>query len=265
MIHLKLYEQFNNSSFKKDGELTIIGFNDNIITKLDIEISDTPEKRSTGLMYRKSLPKRSGMFFIFDNSEKLSFWMKNTIMPLDIIFINSNMVVVDIYKNAEPYSLKKIIPSEISKYVLEVPAGFALDYGIKRGYEITCIDERNISNTIEESNEQSYQISEMTFDDLKMDYFSVSFNDEISYKRFLKFLEDKKYRWGGSGEKPTCRNYYCHSTNNYIAIDKLNLNIWNDKANPILDYSKGKKIMNLLEDPWNEENWGYCEDFNPLP
>jgi len=136
MKHLKLYEQYSPVNFSKDGVLTIVGFHDDVIVELDIEIANTPQKRSTGLMFREYLPKRSGMFFIFDRSEKLSFWMKNTIMPLDIIFINSEFVIVDIYKGAEPYSLKRIVPSELSKYVLEVPAGFVLDYGIKKGHKI---------------------------------------------------------------------------------------------------------------------------------
>jgi uncharacterized membrane protein (UPF0127 family) len=96
--------------------------------KVKVEIADTLKKRTVGLMDRQSLDEDSGMLFVFDLEAKHSFWMKNTLIPLDIIFIDSNNKIVDIKHNFEP--CKKIIcdtyaSAEVAKYALEVNGGFS--------------------------------------------------------------------------------------------------------------------------------------------
>lgn len=99
------------------------------------EIADNNIERAKGLMFRKSLDESSGMLFIFPNSEKHSFWMKNTFIPLDIIWIDEDLEIVYIHKNAQPCreTCNSIIPDKEAKYVLEINAGLVEKYGIKIG------------------------------------------------------------------------------------------------------------------------------------
>ncbi|MBI2508329.1 DUF192 domain-containing protein [Candidatus Woesearchaeota archaeon] len=101
----------------------------------NIEIADNPAERAKGLMFRKDLDKDSGMLFIFPNSEKHSFWMKNTFIPLDIIWIDENFKIVYIYENAQPCreSCNSITPNKDAKYVLEINAGLADKYKFEIG------------------------------------------------------------------------------------------------------------------------------------
>ena len=120
-------------------------FEKNTVTFLDVkkdfkvEIADTTAKRALGLMNRKSLPEDEGMFFIFEDESEKSFWMKNTLIPLDMIFANSNFVIVKIQKNTQPC---KIIACETyssvkpAKYVVEINGGLSNKLGIKEGQKI---------------------------------------------------------------------------------------------------------------------------------
>ena len=88
-----------------------------------VEIADTQEKRVEGLMHRESMASSWGMLFVFDAEENHSFWMKNTIIPLDIIWIDATGAVVHIEENTAPYSLQSLQPEHPAKYVLELNAG----------------------------------------------------------------------------------------------------------------------------------------------
>lgn len=123
--------------FKKQGELEFISKKDKkTIKKIDIEISDNDAKRERGLMFRKTMDDAQGMLFVFVISELQSFWMKNTVLSLDIMFVNENKEIVKIHKNTAPYS-KESLPSEKkSMYVVEVNAGFSDKYGVKEGDKI---------------------------------------------------------------------------------------------------------------------------------
>jgi len=104
-----------------------------IITQIDIEIADNPDKIETGLMYRRSLPVKAGVLFIYKQPQPLSFWMKNTYIPLDIIFVDENMQIVTIRKNTKPLSEDSIPSYRDSMYVIEVNAEFCDKYGIQIG------------------------------------------------------------------------------------------------------------------------------------
>lgn len=95
-----------------------------------VEVADTQEKRQLGLMYRNELPAFSGMLFIFPQETLLSFWMKNTPLPLDIIYINADFTIVHIAENTAPYSTANIPSQHPAKYVLEVNGGFCQQHGI---------------------------------------------------------------------------------------------------------------------------------------
>lgn len=99
------------------------------------DIADTPYARGKGLMFVQSLPENAGMLFVFENPQDLRFWMKNTLIPLDIIFVSENFTVVNIAENAQPCSgyCPLYYSASPSKYVIETNAGFARKNGIKVG------------------------------------------------------------------------------------------------------------------------------------
>jgi len=123
-------------SFVKQGELSFNDSKSNFITRIEIEIADTDDKRTTGLMFRDRMDETQGMLFIFPEESEQAFWMKNTILPLDIIFVNSKMDIVKIQKNAEPYSEKSLPSVKPAQYVVEVNAGYCDKFGVKDGDKI---------------------------------------------------------------------------------------------------------------------------------
>lgn len=104
------------------------------------EIADSEAEKTRGLMYRQSLAWESGMLFIFDEELLHSFWMKNTLIPLDIIWIDSDKNIVDITQNALPckeeQECESIIPVLEVKYVLEVNSGFTEQNKIRVGDKV---------------------------------------------------------------------------------------------------------------------------------
>jgi uncharacterized membrane protein (UPF0127 family) len=96
-----------------------------------VEIADTATTRELGLMYRQRLDSNAGMLFVFKQPQHLTFWMKNTEIPLDMIFADANGTIVGIVANAEPFSERQLSVDAESQYVLEVNGGFAQRHGIK--------------------------------------------------------------------------------------------------------------------------------------
>lgn len=95
--------------------------------KYKVEIADTPEKQKKGLMGRESLPENQGMLFIYDEPQDLSYWMKNTLISLDIIFIDDDMEVVSV-KQGQPMSEEPITEDDV-QYVLEVNSNSGIEEG----------------------------------------------------------------------------------------------------------------------------------------
>lgn len=102
------------------------------------EAADTPYAREKGLMFVRSLPENAGMIFVFESLQELHFWMKNTYIPLDIIFVSENFTVVNVAENAQPCSYYCEIYSSAApaKYAIETNAGFAKRNGIEVGDKI---------------------------------------------------------------------------------------------------------------------------------
>ena len=98
-----------------------------------VEIAETQQKRTVGLMHRKELPSNGGMLFIFPVEETKTFWMKDTPLSLDIVFIDKNLIVRHIHKSARPYSTAQISSLYPCKYVLEIEAGKSDGFGIEIG------------------------------------------------------------------------------------------------------------------------------------
>lgn len=105
-------------------------------TVFDVTLPKTPEDFQKGLMFVESMPDSEGMLFVFDKQSPKSFWMKNCFIPLDMVFIDENLTVVDIKHDFEPCK-EDPCPHYVSKepalYVLEINAGLAEKYGIKEG------------------------------------------------------------------------------------------------------------------------------------
>ncbi|MFK7844990.1 MAG: DUF192 domain-containing protein [Rhodothermales bacterium] len=122
-------------AFRHDGELDLLRGGENYLT-LDIEIADNDSSITRGLMQRDGMPDLSGMLFLMPTEDIQSFWMSNTTISLDIIFINGQMEIVHIAKYTTPLSPNSV-PSEYpAAYVLEVIAGFADTHGILEGDQI---------------------------------------------------------------------------------------------------------------------------------
>ena len=98
-----------------------------------VEMATTEQERATGLMYRKELAEGRGMLFDFSPEQQVSMWMKNTFIPLDMIFIRSDGRILRIAENTEPHSEKIISSGGLAKGVLEVIGGTARKYGIQPG------------------------------------------------------------------------------------------------------------------------------------
>lgn len=122
--------------FMKEGSLTFTDSLNNPITKIDLEIADTDFDRQLGLMFRKSMETNQGMLFIFPVQETLSFWMRNTYLPLDMIFVNADKKIVTIHKNTKILSDLSYASTEPAQYVVEVVAGFTDKFSVKVGDKI---------------------------------------------------------------------------------------------------------------------------------
>ncbi|HLW32293.1 MAG TPA: DUF192 domain-containing protein [Aequorivita sp.] len=121
-------------TFTKEGELKLLkAETDSVIVQLDIEIADNDYKVQTGLMYRRSMEPQQGMLFIFKDSQPRSFYMKNTEIPLDIIYFNSQKELVSIQKNARPNDLTSLPSEAPAQYVLEVNAGLSETWDLQKG------------------------------------------------------------------------------------------------------------------------------------
>ncbi|HPS59065.1 MAG TPA: DUF192 domain-containing protein [Spirochaetota bacterium] len=123
--------------FSKSGSFTIfiLRYKSGKIP-ISIEIADTQPEKEKGLMFRSSLPYDRGMLFVFDSERSLSFWMKNTYIPLDIAYISSKGIINEIYR-MEPLDYSIVYPSKKpAKYALEVNAGWFKKNGIEPGMKL---------------------------------------------------------------------------------------------------------------------------------
>ena len=104
--------------------------------RLAVEIADTSTLRTRGLMCRSEVPDGTGMLFIFPNEVVQSFWMRNTLIPLDMLFIDKQGRVVGVVQWAEPKTLTSRTVGKPSMYVLEVPGGWASRNSVQAGARV---------------------------------------------------------------------------------------------------------------------------------
>lgn len=116
--------------FRPDGVLDFLRPDSSVITRIAIEIAESDSAQARGLMDRRSLPARGGMLFVDQEPSMRSFWMKNTPLALDIIFVDAEGEVVNIARRTTPYSEAFIRSTDSAQFVVEVRAGFADRYGL---------------------------------------------------------------------------------------------------------------------------------------
>lgn len=104
--------------------------------RFTVEVADNAAERSKGLMGRPSMPMGSGMLFVYHQTKPVAFWMRNTLIPLDMIFLDEDGVVVRVHHNARPLDETPIPSGAPARYVLEVNAGLSKALGITVGSEM---------------------------------------------------------------------------------------------------------------------------------
>jgi uncharacterized membrane protein (UPF0127 family) len=104
--------------------------------RVGVELAITDEQVERGLMWRDRLEADRGMLFVFRRQKPRSFWMKNTPLPLDIIYIDRGGTIVSIAENTTPYSTTAIPSGAPAQYVLEVNGGFCRDHGVRAGTRV---------------------------------------------------------------------------------------------------------------------------------
>lgn len=123
--------------FEHEGTLEIQDSIGQLIVSLDIEIADDDYTRERGLMYRSWLPEQAGMLFVFEQDEFRSFWMKNTRLSLDILFIDAEGLINTIHAYTVPFSEGSLPSNAPARFVLELNAGFCDNHGIREGMRMS--------------------------------------------------------------------------------------------------------------------------------
>jgi uncharacterized protein len=130
------HKAFCESPQAERGDLQFLRQDGSTVVSITIEIAETPEARIRGLMERWSLPDLHGMLFFFDNPEVQRFWMHNTPLSLDMIFVDDDRRILNIAESTTPMSKQTYSSRGPAKYVVEVRAGFSKRHGIEEGMSI---------------------------------------------------------------------------------------------------------------------------------
>ena len=123
-------QDLGETSFQREGRLAFVGPAGDTLKTIAIEIADTDAERKRGLMGRRSLGYDRGMLFIFDSVDESGMWMRNTPLPLDIVFVAPDSQVINVARRTTPFSEETISPEAPKKFVVEVRAGFADRIGL---------------------------------------------------------------------------------------------------------------------------------------
>jgi len=121
--------------FRKDAEVLIIHHKDTL-ARFEAEIADDEFERETGLMYRKKMRDNQAMLFVFPDREVRYFYMKNTYLPLDVLFMDEDGKIVSITENAQPLDERPFSSQKPARYVLEIKGGTAAAKKIDTGMTV---------------------------------------------------------------------------------------------------------------------------------
>jgi len=120
----------STDGFEVEGSLSFLTPSVDTLRTIGVDIADTDAERKQGLMRQRSLGYDRGMLFIFDSVDEGGMWMKNTPLPLDIVFVAPDSQVINIARRTTPFSEESIEPAAPRKFVVEVRAGFADRFGL---------------------------------------------------------------------------------------------------------------------------------------
>ena len=131
-------ESYNpvQAPLRADAALTFVGSDGTGKGAVQVEVANDDASRTRGLMGRTAMPEDRGMLFLFDDTDVRSFWMVNTPLSLDIIFVGEDMSIVKIHQSTTPYSDASLESGAPAKYVVETNAGYCARNGIMEGDKI---------------------------------------------------------------------------------------------------------------------------------
>ncbi len=130
------FAYFNQNFDNYEKSITIYSNTGLINTGFRVAVANNDSLRAYGLMNLRKLPQTYGMLFLFDDNQHIAMWMRNTLIPLDMIFIDNNNQIIVYYQNAKPKSDKIIEAPAGTNKVLEINAGLIKKLGIKKGFHI---------------------------------------------------------------------------------------------------------------------------------
>ncbi len=103
---------------------------------LEVALADDNDERAAGLMYIRSMDENQGMLFVFEDEQPRSFWMANTPLALDMLFVNESYEIVTIHRNTQPFSQRNFTSEIPAKYVIEVNGGYTIRHDIQEGMSV---------------------------------------------------------------------------------------------------------------------------------
>ena len=119
-----------DAAFRKDGTLEFVRPDGSVLRSIEIEIAEDEAARSTGLMNRRQMTLGQGMLFLFSDEAPRQFWMANTPIPLDIMFVAADSQIVNIVRRTRPLSRENVVSTGPAQYVVEVRGGFSDRFGL---------------------------------------------------------------------------------------------------------------------------------------
>ncbi len=125
-----------DTAFHKDGTLEFVRSDGSVIRSIEIEIAEDEATRQTGLMNRRQMTLGQGMLFLFSDEAPRKFWMANTPIPLDIMFVAADSQIVNIARRTRPLSQENVVSTGPAQYVVEVRGGFSDRYGLDETVKI---------------------------------------------------------------------------------------------------------------------------------
>jgi uncharacterized membrane protein (UPF0127 family) len=123
-------------TYGAEGTVSFYEEQNRLSCRYHVELARTPQEQENGLMYRTKLPSDRGMLFIYRDDKPKYFWMKNTLIPLDMIYISRKLIVTEVYRNARPMDETIISSTMGARYVLELNAGEAERCAIRPGTRV---------------------------------------------------------------------------------------------------------------------------------
>lgn len=130
-------DKISGRSLNYEQSITFLSNSNDTLTTIEAAVADDDKERNQGLMDVNDLPKDKGMLFIFEDNEARSFWMANTPLSLDIMFVNEDYEIVRIHQNTKPFSEKSLASEKPAKYVIETNSGFSVSHDIQEGMKVS--------------------------------------------------------------------------------------------------------------------------------